>query len=222
MVGAEVNTGAEFVHFGQMVAPVAVDGGQNGVALELPHDVLAVGSLLLRVDHHDRLEDIFTERLAAQLGDIFRFELQIQQIRLTELLGEGAEVPVLRIPIVRAVFIDIGIEDVFDQFQHFVLDRFPLQGGQPALVDPLALDVHHVVVFQRVLADGEVLGLDFLLGSFDGFGDHAVGDDFPFFHTEAIHDAAEPIAAEQAHEIILQRQEEDRGAGVPLTAGPSA
>ena len=36
-------------------------------------------------------------------------------------------------------------------------------------VDVLALLVHHVVVLEEVLADGEVLRLDLLLRAFDGF-----------------------------------------------------
>jgi hypothetical protein len=35
-------------------------------------------------------------------------------------------------------------------------------------VDAFALLVHHVVVFEEVLADGEVLRFDLLLGALDG------------------------------------------------------
>ena len=43
-------------------------------------------------------------------------------------------------------------------------------------VDALALLVHHLVVFQEVLADVEVALFDFLLGALDAPRDHAALD----------------------------------------------
>ena len=51
-------------------------------------------------------------------------------------------------------------------------------------VDVLALLVHHVVVLEEVLADGEVLRLDLLLRALDRLGDHPVLDRDAFFHAE--------------------------------------
>ena len=89
-------------------------------------------------------------------------------------------------------------------------------------VDALALLVHHVVVLEQVLATLEVLRLDLLLGALDGLGDHAVLDRHAFFHAEPLHQARDAVGAEDAHQVVFERQVEARGAGVALTAGAAA
>ena len=57
----------------------------------------------------------------------------------------------------------------------------------PQRVDALALLVHDVVVFEQVLADREVLGLDLLLRALDGPRHHAVFDGHALLHPEPLH-----------------------------------
>ncbi len=89
-------------------------------------------------------------------------------------------------------------------------------------VDTLTLLVHHVVVFEQVLADGEVLRFDLLLRALDGARHHAVLDRHAFFHAEALHQAGDAIRAEDAHQVVFERQEETRRAGIALAAGAAA
>ena len=77
-------------------------------------------------------------------------------------------------------------------------------------VDALALLVHHVVVFEEVLADGEVLRLDLLLRAGDGVGHHLVLDRHAFFHAEALHQPGDAIGAEDAHQVVFEREVEAR------------
>ena len=89
-------------------------------------------------------------------------------------------------------------------------------------VDDLALAVHHVVELQHVFADGEVAGLQLFLGVLDGAGNHLVLNGHVFLDAQGIHDGADALAAEQAHEVVLQADEEAAGAGVALAAGTAA
>ena len=43
-----------------------------------------------------------------------------------------------------------------------------------------------------------------------------------FFHAEALEEGGDPLAGEDAHEVVFEREEEAGGAGVALTAGASA
>ena len=89
-------------------------------------------------------------------------------------------------------------------------------------VDALALLVHHVVVLEQVLADVEVLRLDLLLRALDRVGDHLVLDRHAFFHPEALHQPGDAVGAEDAHQVVFERQVEPRRARVALAAGAAA
>src|SRR5205823_13850854 len=47
-------------------------------------------------------------------------------------------------------------------------------------------------------------------------------DDLAFLGARAIHDARDPVRAEQPHEIVFERQEKDALARIALTAGTPA
>ena len=130
-----------------------------------------------------------------------------------------------------AVAVDRALEQLFRQ-RHQVLaavdvlllgevdpafEQFP-----PQRVDALALLVHDVVVLEQVFADGEVLGFDLLLRPGDGVGHHLVLDRHAFFHAETLHQPGDAVGAEDAHQIVFEREVEPRRAGVALTAGAAA
>src|SRR6059036_1145444 len=83
-------------------------------------------------------------------------------------------------------------------------------------IDHLALLVHHVVVLEQLLPRLEVLQLDALLGLADRAGDPRMGDDFSFLRAGAVHPASDAVRAEQAHQIVLEGEEEDALAGIAL------
>ena len=92
----------------------------------------------------------------------------------------------------------------------------------PHAVNGLALLVHDVVVFEEMFAGLEVLGFDGLLGGGDSFGDEVGLDRHILFHAEPQHEILHALAAEDAEQIVLEREEETGTAGVALTAGASA
>ena len=92
----------------------------------------------------------------------------------------------------------------------------------PQRVDVLALLVHDVVVLEQVFAGREVLRFDLLLRALDGLGDHAVLDRHALFHAEPLHQAGDALAAEDAHQVVFERQIEARRAGIALAARAAA
>ncbi len=90
------------------------------------------------------------------------------------------------------------------------------------LVDDLALVVHHVVVFEQVLADLEVARLDLLLRLLQRLVDPGMDDRLAFLEAEPLQHAVHPLGPEDPHQVVFQREEELGGAGVALTAGTAA
>ena len=100
---------------------------------------------------------------------------------------------------------DVGVEDVV-----------------ALLVDHLALVVGDVVVLEQLLADVEVARLDLALRALDAARDDAGFDRLAVGHLQPLHDRAHAVAGEDAHQRIVQRQVEARGARVALAAGAAA
>ena len=117
------------------------------------------------------------------------------------------------VPIARGDPVDgEGRHHVAYRVVHHAKEALPdLVSGQDLFalgVDDLALLVHDIIVFDQMLANVEVMGLDLLLGIFDGAGDHAVGDGFTLLYLEQVHDLGHPFGTEDAQQVVLQRQVE--------------
>ena len=89
-------------------------------------------------------------------------------------------------------------------------------------VDLLALRVHHVVVFQHVLAHVEVARLDLLLRFLQGLVDPGMNDRLALLQAQPLQHPTHPVGAEDAHQVVFQRQEEARLAGIALASGAAA
>ena len=93
------------------------------------------------------------------------------------------------------------------------------------LVDDLALSVHDVVVVEDVLTHGKVDFLNLALGALNGLGDHLCLNRHVVRHLVLGHhrrDAIHTVAAEQAHEVVLEREIELGLARIALTAGAAS
>ena len=115
-----------------------------------------------------------------------------------------------------------GVDHVLHDVEQVVAHLFGGDDLAAETVDDLALLVHHVVVFQRALADGEVLLLDAPLGGFDGPVQPAVLEHFAFLDAQLLHDAGDAVGAEQAHQVVFQRDEEARHARIALARAAPA
>ena len=92
----------------------------------------------------------------------------------------------------------------------------------PVLEDDLALVVHHIVEFENVLAHVEVARFDLLLRLLERLVDPGMDDRLVLLEAEALQHRVHPLGAENPHQIVLQRQEELRPAGIALAAGAAA
>ncbi len=90
------------------------------------------------------------------------------------------------------------------------------------LEDHLALIVHHVVVFQHVLAHVEIAGFDLLLRLFQSLVDPGVDDRLALLQAEPLQHHVHALGPEDAHQVVLQRQEELGAPGIALAAGRAA
>ena len=86
-------------------------------------------------------------------------------------------------------------------------------------VELVALVLHHLVVFEQVLADLVVAFFDLALGAADGPRHHAVLDGVAFFHAQLREQDLGLVAGEHLHQVVFQREEETRRALVALPAG---
>ena len=113
-------------------------------------------------------------------------------------------------------------QNAVDDFDNAFLLVLAFEQRAAHAVDGLALLVHHVVVFEDVFAGGEILRFDGLLRGRDALGDHLAFDRHVFFHAQPQHQVLHALAAENAHQVVLQREIEARAAGIALASGASA
>jgi len=120
---------------------------------------------------------------------------------------------------------DLG-DDSVDQFGSHVLDRpgdiVVLEDLAPLAINDLALLVHHVVIFEEMLTDIEMVPLDLALGVLDRPADHAVLDRFILLHAQLVHDAGDPAGTEDPQQVVLEREIEARRAGIALASRAAA
>ena len=114
--------------------------------------------------------------------------------------------------------VDHGVAHVADDFGH----RLIVHPFDALIEDDLALVVHHVVELQDVLADVEVARLDLLLRLFQRLVDPGMDDRLVLLQAELGQHAVELVGAEDAHQIVFERQEEFGVAGIALAAGTAA
>src|SRR5690606_568949 len=115
-----------------------------------------------------------------------------------------------------------GDEHFLDLFEDDVLGAVGVDGGVANAVDDLALLVEHVVVLEQTLADGVVLLLDLFLGALDGAVEPGVFELFAVLHRAFHHAGGEVALEEEAHEVVLKREEELGETGVALTRATAA
>src|SRR5271166_4333280 len=117
-------------------------------------------------------------------------------------------------------------DDIVDYAGAHILDlrlkRFGRHHLAPVFKDHLALVVHHVVKLENVFAHVEIAGLDLLLRLLKRLVDPRMDYRLVLFEPETLKHSVHALRAENAHEIVLQRQEELRSAWVALPAGSPA
>ena len=221
-VSAEVDALPQHIHVVEMFHPLVVDDAQHDDLFQLAHDaggelrfarlVVIVGNLFQRLP----------QLVAAHGLQLFLLQRAFRRVNPFRVLDQAVQRPFLRIELFVGVLVHLGLDDFLDHIHDALAKLFALQHLAALRVNDLALLVHHVVVFEHVLAHVEIPRLDLLLGVLDGAGDDRMLDRLVFFHAELIHDFSDALGGEQPQQVVLQRQIEPRRAGIALTTGTAA
>ena len=198
-----------------MLLPFLIDDPHENIALEVGEGLRLGQGALEPVMLHGLLFNqlLYFLRFLAYQG----IHREINQENAAQFVAQGVVVdhPIFHNGLITQQITGHILHHLFDLRQHIIAQ----EGVVAPVVDDLPLVVHHVVVFQQVLADAEVAGLHPFLGPLDRFGDQLMGQYLPFLHPHAVHEFDDPLAAEQAHQIIFQAEEEHGAALVTLPAG---
>src|SRR5262249_3720220 len=214
-VPAEADALFQVIHVQEVLAPELIDAAEAAaVPLESEDDpaleavellvpdlglALAVHALRLAGDHLDQ-RSVRDDLAVLHVRGQTKVELP------GEPLVEPGPVPVLRMRAGRRIALDSDAGHLADPLEDGLLLILVLETLAADAVDDLALLVHHVVILEQVLADLEVPRLHALLGGADGARHQLVLDGLALLHAEAIHDALDALGAEDAQEVVLERE----------------
>ena len=215
-----------------MILPLLVDDLQHDVALDPGEDVARDDLFLLGVLRLDPVPQRVAQLAGVQLVELDGAVVVVAQgEELRQLALQGWDVPIARVILGARELVHPRIEELLGRGHHVaaavgdVLLRdvdVPLQDFAAQRVDALTLLVHHVVVLEQVLADREVLAFHLPLRPLDGPRHHAMLDGDALFHAQPLHQAGDAVRAEDAHQVVFEREVEARRARIALAAGAAA
>ena len=144
------------------------------------------------------------------------------KVHLAQACRQRVDIPRLGIGFTRDATGDQLVDDVGAHVANGLLNRFKRHHFAALLKHNLALVVGDVVVFQDVLANVEIARLDLLLRLLQRLVDPRMDDGLVFLQAKARQHRVHALGSEDAHQIVLQRQEEFGAARIALTAGATA
>src|ERR1041385_4604412 len=210
---AVVDAFAQLVEVVQMIAPLVVDDGDRDLRQRLlaqfgradfAFDVLEVVELGLErraTGGLRRAQQLVTTSDLRRIGEVRNGDHEfLHQLRFNQ-----RAVPLSGVIILGEQAVDLMLDRGVDHPLRFGLQLFAaFERVQPLRVDHFPLLVHDVVELQQPFALLEVLELDAFLRLADRGRHPRMGDDLPLFGAGAIHDARDPVGAEQAHQVVLE------------------
>ena len=215
---------AQVVQCSKVFAPVGVDALQQHHAFEL-REVLLADLLDLCIERgicsgNDLVHHVIVGDGTGRFDFLFQWQLDVP-IRCQGLFESG-QIPLL--------LDGLGWHMLARQIGKAALAQrgdlrrqvFRVEDVVALLVDHLALVVGDVVVLQQLLAHVEVARLDLALRALDAARDNARLDRLAIGHLEAVHDRLDTIAGKDAHQRIVQAQEEAGRSVVALSARATA
>ena len=223
-VGPEADAVPQLIHGVDMVHPPDVHAAQQHDPLQLPHVHMRFRHQLLPllIEGPGILLQGFRQAVLAQLLRPGPQALQhaVMVAQVFQVIGGLGPVPLRGIfPVQPAAHgkIDHMVRHAQDAVMHILAHQHPAA----LAVDHLALAVHDIVILQHVLAHFEVAAFNALLGALDLLGQHARRQGLIVLQPQPVHHGADPLGAEEAHQVVLQGDEELGGALVSLPAGPA-
>ncbi len=208
----------EEVHGVEMVFPARVNGAQDGDALEFVHGFGSEALFLFIVGGADDVLEVFEDVLPLDGLEVHAFEAHVQPKVSPHPFAESTQVPLVGERLIRDELLHGFVEHVVNHFERVFLEIRLVECSLPLSVNDLALLVHHVIVLEEMFADFEVVRFDAFLRGLDGFADERVLDGLVLLDAEPVHHAHDAVGAEEAHQVVLERDVEAGGAGVALTS----
>src|SRR5579885_2871829 len=238
-IAAQADAVTETVHFIKVFLPEAVNGHQNGEALdffegfgifEADFDVVR----LANVFGDEAGDGILRRRQAVEkrsfhgffragLGGLedFPFRQAQRKVQIYP-VGQLPDLPVVKVRFGGGELRDFFDDNFLHEVHEFVAHVFGVNDFVAEAVDDFTLLVHHIVVFERAFADLEVVLLDFFLGAFDGAVQPGMGQFIALLEAHFLHPLADAVRAEEAHQVVFERNEKVRRAGVALAGAATA
>ena len=206
-----------------MLLPGLIENLQQQGFFDLAHDLRPHIGRTRRVSLRRRLHQAFAHCVI--INAFFPRPIRHRQIQVQNFLDvtiQLFQIPLFGVGVFRNGARD-KIRDGFfahfrDGFGHLIRHHESAALG----INFPALIIHHVIIFQQILADVEVPRLHFFLRAFQGLVDPGVDNRLPFFQAKLLQHPAHSVRPEDAHQIIFQGKEEARSTGVPLPARTTA
>ena len=170
-VTAQSNPFFEVVHGKQVVFPQTVHGLQHDDLFEIAHNRRGKSLFPLFI--------VLERPVAHQVLEVFRYQLLLLFLAQTKAHIELAEhrviqpfpVPLLRVDAFIRIVQHVFFSHLFNNSQYLTLQILTGQESPALRIDDFTLFVNHIIIFQQMFADIEVMALDAALGVFDSLGD---------------------------------------------------
>src|SRR5262245_7153451 len=232
-IAAQRDALAQPVHRVQVVLPLAVGDAQQDLALVVGERGVAelavllgqrVAALALLLEHaHQPLEHRAAERLAIRhRPERRRGRIEGHAELALEHAGQARQLLVGGLAALGPGHAQLEHERALDDLAQLLVHVAAAEDLAALPVEALALLIGDVVVVEQVLAHVEVAGFDLLLRVLDRARHHAVLDCLAVLEPEPLHPRLDLVAAEDAHQVVFERQVELRRARVALAAGAAA
>ena len=220
-VGVKPDSLSEVFHGGEVLNPVGVDRTQKQVAFDVTHHVGSERGFHVFIDALGVFEQLGLDGVRVGSSEVVVVEELVRRRKHRADFGyERVEVPVRRTAVAER-----GGDDLADLVGQHVLDvGLEVGAGQYLVafpVDDPALGVDYIVVLHEMLAHVEVVGFDLDLRVFYRLVNHAVVNGNVVFETGPVHDRADFVSAEPAHQLIVEGDVELSRTGVSLASGAS-
>ena len=205
-VGAQIDALAQHVHMVEMLHPLVVHDAEHDNLFQFPHDARRKLRLPRCIVVLCNLHKRFAQLVAAHGLQLFLFQRAFRRVNAFRILDQPVQRPFLRIQLLVGVLVHLRLDDFLDHVHDALAKILALQHLAALRIDDLALLVHHVVVFEHVLAHVEIPRFHFLLRVLNRAGDNGMFDGLVFLHAKRVHHLRDAVGGKKPHEVVLQGQ----------------
>ena len=132
-----------------------------------------------------------------------------------------------KIPLCRCLtfinnIIDLRFNNISDHTDNLIMHALALQDTAALFIDQFSLLIVNLVIFQQVLTNSKVVGLDLLLCLLNSIGKHLVFNRHTIFMRQCIEHLHHLVRTKQTHQIIFKGNEESCITRISLSSGTAS